>query len=280
MIDKILSYANNNDIEKVKELENEVISSSSARCMFLYLYYVSCENLNIISHKILDTKDFRYIHFLLRSFMIDDYNIFIEFILINNNDSRYLFNVLYDVDYLDNNYRLKIINKIITLGDDNYIFKALYYYFIILNLFDDELLCLFNERLSINVTKDNYKTIFENILSEYDNTFDHDGFTNNCFKGRNGYIPNIINSIEDNANYYTFSIEHESFDGSLTDEQLKASIEVMKKIIKYLKDKYDYDFIIDRNHIIGHNEVNPVVRKKCPGNKFPFDDIISNLTQQ
>ncbi len=33
----------------------------------------------------------------------------------------------------------------------------------------------------------------------------------------------------------------------------------MKDIIKYLKDKYNYDFQIDRKHIIGHNEVNPII---------------------
>ena len=66
-------------------------------------------------------------------------------------------------------------------------------------------------------------------------------------------------------------------DGIITAEQIEASVKVMKEIIKYLKDKYNYDFIIDRNHIIGHNEINPVVRKKCPGSKFPFAEIISRL---
>ena len=83
--------------------------------------------------------------------------------------------------------------------------------------------------------------------------------------------------IYDINNYYTFSIERESFDGSLTKEQLQSSINVMKDIIKYLKDKYNYDFIIDRKHIIGHNEVNPIVRTKCPGKKFPYDIIINEL---
>ena len=83
--------------------------------------------------------------------------------------------------------------------------------------------------------------------------------------------------VNDNANYITFSIEHESFDGSLTKEQLNSTIEVMKKIIKYLKKEYNYDFEIDRKHIIGHDEVNPVVRTKCPGDIFPFDKIINEL---
>lgn len=88
---------------------------------------------------------------------------------------------------------------------------------------------------------------------------------------------NLISSINDNANYFTFSIEHESFDGSLTEEQFNSTIKVMKEIIAYMKEKYNYDFSIDREHIIGHNEVNPIVRTKCPGNKFPFDQIIRTL---
>lgn len=87
----------------------------------------------------------------------------------------------------------------------------------------------------------------------------------------------LVNTINDNANYFTFSIEHESFDGSLTDAQINSSVKVIKEIIKYLKDKYNYDFKIDREHIIGHNEINPIVRPKCPGNQFPFDKIIDSL---
>jgi N-acetylmuramoyl-L-alanine amidase len=87
----------------------------------------------------------------------------------------------------------------------------------------------------------------------------------------------IIKERADNANYYTFSIENESYDGSLSKEQYKATIKCFKKIIKYLKNKYNYDFIIDRNHILGHDEVNPIVRISCPGRNFPFNKIIEDL---
>lgn len=80
-----------------------------------------------------------------------------------------------------------------------------------------------------------------------------------------------------NANYYTFSIEHESMDGSLTDKEYNSSLKTMIQIIDYLKNKYNYDFIIDREHIIGHNDVNPIVRTKCPGEKFPFNQLINDL---
>lgn len=87
----------------------------------------------------------------------------------------------------------------------------------------------------------------------------------------------IIKNREENANYYTFSIEHESYDGNLTEEQYKTTLLLMKKIINYIKKKYNYDFEIDRKHIIGHKEVNPIVRTICPGELFPFEKIINDL---
>ncbi len=87
----------------------------------------------------------------------------------------------------------------------------------------------------------------------------------------------IVRDRKENANYYTFSIEHESIDGNLTNEQYDSTILVMKQIINYIKRKYNYDFQIDRYHIVGHNEVSPIVRTKCPGKKFPFDKIIKDL---
>lgn len=341
MIEKILNYQRYD----IKELEEEVINTKDARLLFLYLFFTK-NNKEIIAKEILQTKSYRYIHFILRFFKLDCYKELLNYILNTNNDSCYLYNILYDVDYLSNEYRLEIINKIIYLDNEWYIFKALYYYFVILNLYNEDLFIKLQElvksKLDIDINLDNYKDIFNNIL--YKNISDPEGFSLNCYQGHKDYIPNIIvchinntynsaikrfydstsdvsshyvirrdghikqvvslddsswsngtslkessdvyykfatsklvSSVPDNANYFTFSIEHESFDGTLTAEQIEASVKVMKEIIKYLKDKYNYDFIIDRNHIIGHNEINPVVRKKCPGSKFPFAEIISRL---
>lgn len=86
-----------------------------------------------------------------------------------------------------------------------------------------------------------------------------------------------VKNTKINANYFTFSIEHESFDGELTEEQFKSSIKVMKEIIGYLKERYNYDFIIDEEHITGHKALNPIVRPNCPGINFPFERIIKEL---
>ncbi len=89
----------------------------------------------------------------------------------------------------------------------------------------------------------------------------------------------IIRKRNYNANYYTFSIEHISFDGSLTESQYQSSLDTVKKIIVFMKEKYDYDFSIDRLHLVGHNEVNPIVRTSCPGKNFPFARLINDLKQ-
>lgn len=83
-----------------------------------------------------------------------------------------------------------------------------------------------------------------------------------------------------NANYYTFSIENVSLDGVLTEAQYESLKRVIKQIIKYIKDKYNYDFIVDEEHIIGHRDINPIVRTICPGLKFPMDKLIKELQEE
>lgn len=344
MIEKILKYKNS---KNTSELEKEIIESKNARYMFLYLYFVNQNNIEKISDEILKTQNFRYIHFLLRKFEIKSHKKFLDFILTNN-DPKYLFNILYDIDYLNNEERINLINRIIFSKNNSYIVKSLYYYFVVLNMFDEDLfkimVKMFKDIASSDMNFSNYKEILEKTVFNYSDIEEKEEFSPNCYKGRKDYIPTIIvchinntyksalyhfynekdevsshfvirrdgyikqvvslddsswangtslnensdvyykfatteliNKIDDNANYFTFSIEHESFDGSLTSEQLKSTVKVMKKIIQYVKEKYNYDFQIDRKHIIGHSEVNPIVRTKCPGNKFPFKKIIDEL---
>jgi N-acetylmuramoyl-L-alanine amidase len=84
-----------------------------------------------------------------------------------------------------------------------------------------------------------------------------------------------------NPNVYCVSIEHEGFyaqtHGTLTDAQLAASIEVHKFIISEVKRIYGTTIPADRNHIVGHYEINPVNKPNCPGELFPFDKIIAAL---
>lgn len=81
-----------------------------------------------------------------------------------------------------------------------------------------------------------------------------------------------------NANYYTIGIEHEGFykdtHGELTDEQLKATIWLTGYIKEQIRQIYGTDIKLDREHILGHCEVNPITKPHCPGEDFPFNEIV------
>lgn len=87
----------------------------------------------------------------------------------------------------------------------------------------------------------------------------------------------IVKTRKINANYYTYTIEHESMDGTLTKKQYQTTIKLMCQIIDYIKKTYGIDFQIDEKHIIGHHDLNPIVRISCPGDKFPIKEIINDL---
>lgn len=346
MIDKLLTYKNDN--KKMSQIKEEILASNNARLMYYYLYYSNGEDLDLISLRMLNTHDYRYILFLLRTFELKNYSIFVEDILSNKKDSSYLFSCLYDIRYLSEDYQIKLLNKILESDNKYYIFKSIYYYFVIQKKFNNNIFnkackfCL--ENFSITLNKNDYIRDMDRIFTEQNKINLPNKYSKNLYKGHKNYIPSIIvchinntfrgmienfyndesgvsshyiirkdgfikkivpledtswangtslssdkdvyykfatspliNNFQDNANYITYSIEHESFDGTLTDAQIESSVRVMKEIIDYLKNRYNYDFIIDREHIIGHNEINPIVRPNCPGNEFPFDIIIAKL---
>lgn len=90
----------------------------------------------------------------------------------------------------------------------------------------------------------------------------------------------VVKERKTNANYYTVTIEHEAFSkdgGALTDEQINATVELIKHIKNEIKRIYNTEIALDRSHIVGHYEINPITKPNCPGNKFPFDEIIKRL---
>lgn len=74
-----------------------------------------------------------------------------------------------------------------------------------------------------------------------------------------------------NPNNYCISIEHEGQDLSKAPiEQLNASVELIKAIAGR------YGIPIDRDHVIGHYEVDPVRKPNCPAtDKTIIDRIIA-----
>ncbi|MCA9381543.1 N-acetylmuramoyl-L-alanine amidase, partial [Candidatus Dojkabacteria bacterium] len=72
-----------------------------------------------------------------------------------------------------------------------------------------------------------------------------------------------------NPNLYTIGIEHEGFTGEpWTQEMYEASSELIASLCT------KYKIPLDRNHIIGHNQINSVSRERCPGTGVDFDKLI------
>jgi len=91
----------------------------------------------------------------------------------------------------------------------------------------------------------------------------------------------LVRDRKTNANFYSIGIEHEGFyeqsKGKLTNAQLKATIWLHKYIITEVKQIYGTDIIIDREHIVGHYQVDPIRKPSCPGQNFQWDELIANL---
>lgn len=84
-------------------------------------------------------------------------------------------------------------------------------------------------------------------------------------------------------NWYSVSIEHEGVwsdtKGKLTPEQLEASKWLHRYIIDYVKNNFNYEIKPSRKTIVGHFEIDKKERPNCPGELFPFDEIISYLNE-
>lgn len=76
-----------------------------------------------------------------------------------------------------------------------------------------------------------------------------------------------------NPNLYTIAIEHDGYagDSEWTPEMIQADI----ALITYLCEKWDIPK--DRDHIIGHERIDSVNRKFCPGSKCPWDAIMAGI---
>ena len=96
---------------------------------------------------------------------------------------------------------------------------------------------------------------------------------------RNPTHPYVKSHPSVNPNQYCVSIECEGFwkdtKGKLTDAQFNSAVDLTKHIVSEVKKLYNVDIPIDREHMIGHCEINTVTRSHCPGELFPFDELIA-----
>lgn len=74
-----------------------------------------------------------------------------------------------------------------------------------------------------------------------------------------------------NPNRLTIGIEHEGWDGELTEAQYQATLWLHRQII----DRWDIP--VDTEHIIGHYRIDSVNRANCPGPNFPWERLFKDL---
>lgn len=76
-----------------------------------------------------------------------------------------------------------------------------------------------------------------------------------------------------NPNLRSLSIEHEGQpDDGLTEAQYQASL----ALIRYLCERWAIP--PDREHIIGHYQIDAINRPNCPGPRFPWERLIRDLS--
>lgn len=93
--------------------------------------------------------------------------------------------------------------------------------------------------------------------------------------GHKSFIDDTIN-----PNYYTISIEHVHADTAnadpLTAVQIATSIDVVRTICQSYGIPMRYGDV--NGGIIGHDDIDPVNRARCPGN-YPWSELMNGLTQ-
>ncbi len=88
----------------------------------------------------------------------------------------------------------------------------------------------------------------------------------------------LVKSRKTNANYFTYSMEfvHCQY-GNISEAQIAAAVELIKTVIIPHMQKNGATPQINRDHFIGHCEIDPVTRAFCPGKQFPYARIIDGV---
>jgi len=77
-----------------------------------------------------------------------------------------------------------------------------------------------------------------------------------------------------NPNRYTIGIEHEALPGErLTEMQYQATLWLHRRLIE------KYGIPADRDHIIGHYQIDSVNRPNDPGPQFPWGKLLADLKE-
>lgn len=87
-------------------------------------------------------------------------------------------------------------------------------------------------------------------------------------------VPWIADAVRNNIwmNALTVSIEHEGYPGDpWTEAMFQRDVELCLWLNRVL------GIPLDRQHIVGHYQIDSVNRKDCPGPSFPWDRLLSTL---
>ena len=88
----------------------------------------------------------------------------------------------------------------------------------------------------------------------------------------------LVKARKTNANYFTYSMEFVHCQwGNINDAQIHAAVELIKEVIIPNMKMHGVTPKYDRDHFIGHCEIDPITRAACPGKQFPYDKIIAGV---
>ena len=87
----------------------------------------------------------------------------------------------------------------------------------------------------------------------------------------------LVQRLRGNANWYSVSIACEGTNGIATPAQFEAVLWLTRHIQAEVRRIYGHTIPFDRDHLVGHNEINPIHRAFCPGNRFPWDELRRRL---
>lgn len=74
-----------------------------------------------------------------------------------------------------------------------------------------------------------------------------------------------------NPNLCTLGIEHEGYNGTLTEAQYQATLWLHQRIVK------KWSLPVTPDHIIGHYRIDSINRPNCPGPDFPWQRLFADL---
>lgn len=90
-----------------------------------------------------------------------------------------------------------------------------------------------------------------------------------------------VRKRRDNANLYTVSIgfegRHALVLGALTGDQIQAAVSLCNHIRNEIIRLYGYEIMFDRENVVGHSDISPKHKPNCPGQRFPFNEILYHL---